>query len=364
MARDRQGRDRARRDPLQGAARRDPPDGRRARDGDDDVRRRSRSPPSASTRCPRPSEVKTTKRELDIAKQLVDSLAGDFEPDKYRDTYREEVLDADRAQGRRARRSPCSPRPRRSPAPAPDLMSALKASLDAVRERDGARATAPPSRAKPRRKRPPRKPPRKAAAAKHPAGRRRKPAGQESRRQTRRRQAVGAAAPREQGRRRRRQAARAASASLKRATAPNATSTRPQPRARSARPERRAARRRRAALRDPRAPRHAPALGPAPGARRRARLVGGAQGPAARRPRRTTSRRATEDHPLEYLDFHGEIPQGPVRRRDDDDLGQRHLRVPEVGAAQGRGRAARRARCDARYALFPIDAGRARRRTG
>src|SRR5271167_2538767 len=39
------------------------------------------------------NEVKTTKRELDIAKQLVESLAGEFEPDKYRDSYREEVLD-------------------------------------------------------------------------------------------------------------------------------------------------------------------------------------------------------------------------------------------------------------------------------
>ena len=36
--------------------------------------------------------MKTTKRELDVAKQLVDSLAGDFEPEQYRDTYREEVL--------------------------------------------------------------------------------------------------------------------------------------------------------------------------------------------------------------------------------------------------------------------------------
>src|SRR5208282_4867906 len=36
------------------------------------------------------SEVKTTKRELEIAIQLVDSLANDFEPDKYRDTYREQ----------------------------------------------------------------------------------------------------------------------------------------------------------------------------------------------------------------------------------------------------------------------------------
>src|SRR5213082_1723590 len=41
---------------------------------------------------PDPEEVKTTDKELAIAKQLVESLAGDFEPGKYRDTYREEVL--------------------------------------------------------------------------------------------------------------------------------------------------------------------------------------------------------------------------------------------------------------------------------
>src|SRR6195256_856633 len=37
--------------------------------------------------------AKTNKREVDIAKQLVGSLAGDFKPDKYRDAYREQVLE-------------------------------------------------------------------------------------------------------------------------------------------------------------------------------------------------------------------------------------------------------------------------------
>ncbi|HEY3019289.1 MAG TPA: Ku protein, partial [Solirubrobacteraceae bacterium] len=41
---------------------------------------------------PDADDVKTTAKELAIAKQLVDTLAGPFEPEKYRDTYREEVL--------------------------------------------------------------------------------------------------------------------------------------------------------------------------------------------------------------------------------------------------------------------------------
>ena len=81
------------------------------------------------------TEVKTTKRELEIAIQLVDSLAAKFEPQKYHDTYRKEVLDLieRKAQGKEIA---VQPAPEEVAAPAPDLMSALKASLDAVRERE------------------------------------------------------------------------------------------------------------------------------------------------------------------------------------------------------------------------------------
>jgi len=107
------------------------------------------------------AEVTTTKRELDIAKQLVDSLAGEFEPDKYSDTYREEVLALieRKAQGEAIAVQPVL---EEVAAPAPDLMSALKASLDAVRAREADGAAKP-------RKPAARKATAKKAAAKQPA---------------------------------------------------------------------------------------------------------------------------------------------------------------------------------------------------
>jgi DNA end-binding protein Ku len=99
---------------------------------------------------PAAEDVKTNKREIDIAKQLIESLAGEFEPTKYKDTYREAVLEMieKKAAGEEIVIAPED----EEIAPVPDLMSALKASLDAVRERtdDGAGDDA---EAKPKRKR-------------------------------------------------------------------------------------------------------------------------------------------------------------------------------------------------------------------
>jgi DNA end-binding protein Ku len=107
------------------------------------------------------SKVKTTKRELEIAQQLIESLATEFEPGKFRDTYREEVLALieRKAEGKEIAVQPPAEEVR---APAPDLMTALKASLDAVRAAgDGGE--------KPRRKPAARKPAARKAPAKKPA---------------------------------------------------------------------------------------------------------------------------------------------------------------------------------------------------
>ena len=82
---------------------------------------------------PAAEDVKTNKREIDIAKQLIESLAGEFEPTKYKDTYREAVLAM--IEKKAAGEEIVIQAPEEEAAPVPDLMSALKASLDAVRER-------------------------------------------------------------------------------------------------------------------------------------------------------------------------------------------------------------------------------------
>ncbi len=90
--------------------------------------------------------------------------------------------------------------------------------------------------------------------------------------------------------------------------------------------------------------------------------MGDAEGPAGGA-RGKPLRGATEDHPLEYLDFDGEIPKGQygagtitIWDRGTYDCLKWEPRKIEV-ALHGE-------RLDARYALFPIDSGRGTRRTG
>jgi len=83
-----------------------------------------------------PDDLEVNERELAIAKQLVDSLAGSFVPEKYTDSYRAQVLELIE---RKAAGEEIAVQPHvEESAPVPDLMAALKASLDAVRSGDGA----------------------------------------------------------------------------------------------------------------------------------------------------------------------------------------------------------------------------------
>jgi len=86
-----------------------------------------------------PAETQIGEKELAMAKSLVDMLTGDFEPEKYHDSYREALLELieRKAEGQEIKR----------PAPVAgkvtDLMEALRASVEAAkRERAGEAAPA------------------------------------------------------------------------------------------------------------------------------------------------------------------------------------------------------------------------------
>jgi DNA end-binding protein Ku len=75
-------------------------------------------------------EAEASDRELKMAEQLIASLSADFDPTKFRDEYRERVLEMieRKASGEQIAVEPVA----EEPTPAPDLMAALEASLAAV----------------------------------------------------------------------------------------------------------------------------------------------------------------------------------------------------------------------------------------
>ena len=78
----------------------------------------------------KPPKTKVTKEELAMAERLIDNFAGDFKPEKYKDTYRDalcEIIRAKRA-GKEVSRAPET----EEEAP-PDLLEALRASIEAGR---------------------------------------------------------------------------------------------------------------------------------------------------------------------------------------------------------------------------------------
>jgi DNA end-binding protein Ku len=111
---------------------------------------------AAPTSLDLPGDAGLDQREVDLALQLVATLEGPWQPEKYRDRYRDALVAAieRKLEGRAV--APTE-RGRRAPTKVVDLMSALEASLKAQPKRDGARA---PGR-------------RESAAVRKPAARRR-----------------------------------------------------------------------------------------------------------------------------------------------------------------------------------------------
>jgi DNA end-binding protein Ku len=103
--------------------------------------------------------VKTSDRELTMARQLIDSLSSDFEPEKYHDEYRERVLDLieRKAQGETI----VIEEPTAEPEQVPDLMAALEASIAGAKGQSKAKPKAAPKKRAPAKRAPAKK---KAAA--------------------------------------------------------------------------------------------------------------------------------------------------------------------------------------------------------
>jgi DNA end-binding protein Ku len=91
--------------------------------------------PDSFDEVPVDGKVKTQKREIEMAKQLIESLSSDFEPEKYRDEYRDRVLEMieRKAEGQEI----AVEAPPERPKEVPDLMAALEASIQASKRQGG-----------------------------------------------------------------------------------------------------------------------------------------------------------------------------------------------------------------------------------
>jgi DNA end-binding protein Ku len=116
------------------------------------------------------SQPEPSERELEMARQLVDTLASSFDPEKYHDEYREEVLAL--IERKAAGEEIVAPAAPEEPAKVLDLMAALEASLarTGTKQREGG-ATVAERPAKKAAKKPAKKAPaKKKAAAKKSGG--------------------------------------------------------------------------------------------------------------------------------------------------------------------------------------------------
>jgi DNA end-binding protein Ku len=93
---------------------------------------------------PDAKDLKASERELKMAQQLIDSLSSEFDPSRYRDEYRDKVLDLieRKAAGEDIAVQPEAP----APAKVPDLMAALEASLAAVKDDSDSKSDGAPKK--------------------------------------------------------------------------------------------------------------------------------------------------------------------------------------------------------------------------
>jgi DNA end-binding protein Ku len=91
--------------------------------------------PDSLDEIPDADELEASAREVKMAGELIESLASDFDPSKYRDEYREQVLDLIE---RKAEGEEIAIQPQEEERPeVPDLMAALEASIASAKRQGG-----------------------------------------------------------------------------------------------------------------------------------------------------------------------------------------------------------------------------------
>ena len=91
--------------------------------------------PSELGELPDPKDVKAAKKEVDMARQLIESLSTEFDPDAFRDTYRDRVLEMIEAKSEGQEIE--MPETPEAPEEVPDLMAALEASIAGTKRQGG-----------------------------------------------------------------------------------------------------------------------------------------------------------------------------------------------------------------------------------
>ncbi|MBA9071967.1 DNA end-binding protein Ku [Flavobacterium gossypii] len=84
-----------------------------------------------------PDDVKIAKKELDMALNIIEQLTDKFEPEKYKDTYKDELLKIIRKKskekGKPAKKEESAEKPKAKKEATDDLLAQLKASLEAIK---------------------------------------------------------------------------------------------------------------------------------------------------------------------------------------------------------------------------------------
>ncbi|AXF57627.1 Ku protein [Salicibibacter kimchii] len=88
-----------------------------------------------------PSSENIEKKELDTAVLLIDQLTANFEPEKYEDEYRKNLLAL--IESKQSGESVVTPEREKTPDNVTDLMDALQASVDRTKKKSGAKKSKP-----------------------------------------------------------------------------------------------------------------------------------------------------------------------------------------------------------------------------